>query len=48
MSEGIYANKPDGSRECVIYHNWYFLDIFFRFDSKLCNGSHNLMQSFEV
>ena len=48
VSEGIDANKTDGSRECVICHYWYFLDIFFRFNWKLCNVSHNLMQSYEV
>ena len=28
-SEGIDVNKTIGSRECIIYHNCYFLEINF-------------------
>ena len=24
VSEGIDVNKTDGSRECIIWHYWYF------------------------
>ena len=30
-NEGIYVNKTDGLRECIIYYYWYFLNISFRF-----------------
>ena len=30
-SEGVHANKIGGSRESIICHYWYFLDINCRF-----------------
>ena len=47
MSEGINVNKADGSRECIICHYWYFLDIDFTFQPEVCNGCHDLMQKAE-
>ena len=45
ISEGIDINKSsDKSKECHIYHYWYFLDKNFSYQSYLCNGSHDLMQ----
>ena len=44
VSKGIDVNKTDGLREKIIYHYWYFLDIIVRFDPKVCNGCHDLMQ----
>ena len=41
ISEGIDTNKSDGSKECDICHNWYFLDKSFNYEPYLCN---NLMQ----
>ena len=44
ISEGIEVNKKNASRECDIWHYWYFLDKCFKYESHLCNGSHHLMQ----
>ena len=42
--EGIYVNKTNLSKECDIYHYWYFKDIGFKYEKYLCNGWHDLMQ----
>ena len=44
MSEEIGVNKTYISFECIFCHYWYFLEIHFRFDPKLCNDCHDLMQ----
>ena len=44
VSGGNEVNKTDGSRECIICHYWYFLDINFSFQPEVCNGCHDLMQ----
>ena len=44
ISEGIDANKTSASKECNIFHYWYFLDRGFKYEPCLCNGCHNLMQ----
>ena len=44
ISEGIDVNKSRLSKECDIYHYWYFKDISFRYEPYLCNGCHDLMQ----
>ena len=43
-SEGIDINKASASKECNIYHYWYFLYKNFDYDPYLCNGCHDLMQ----
>ena len=43
VSEGIYINKIDDSRECIVCHYWYFFEIDFRFQLKVCDGCHDLM-----
>ena len=42
--EGIDANKTNSSRECIICHYWYFLEINFKLDLKMHNGCRNLMK----
>ena len=42
ISEGIDVNKTRESKECDIYHYWYFKDIGFRYEPSLCNGCHDL------
>ena len=32
VSERIDVNKTSGSRDCIICHYWYFLDINFNFN----------------
>ena len=44
ISEGIDVNKTNLSKECELYHYWYFKDIGFKYESYLCNGCHDLMQ----
>ena len=44
ISEGIDVNKTNFSKECDIYHYWYFKDIAFKYETYLCNGCHDLMQ----
>ena len=44
MSEEIDVNKTNSSCECINFHYWYFLGTNFRFQSKVCDGCHNLMK----
>ena len=44
MSKGNDVNKTGGSPECILCHYWYVLNMNFRFQLKVCNGFHNLMQ----
>ena len=44
ISEGNDVNKTNLSKECDIYHYWYFRDIVFKFDPYICNNCHDLMQ----
>ena len=44
LPERIDVNNTDGSCECIICHNWYFLEINFRFHLKVCNIYHDLIQ----
>ena len=45
IAEGIDVNKTSASKECDIWHYWYFKDISFKYEKYLCNGSHDLMQN---
>ena len=42
ISEGIDLNKSDKSKECMIYHCWYFKDIGYKYEPYVCNGCHDL------
>ena len=44
ISEGIVINKTNASKECYIFHYWYFLAKGFKYEPYLCNGCHDLMQ----
>ena len=44
ISEGIDVNKTNLSKECDIYHYWYFLNIGVKYEPYLCNGCQDLMQ----
>ena len=44
ISEEIDINKTSKSKECKIYHYWYFKDIDFKNEPYLCNNCHSLMQ----
>ena len=43
ISEGIDTNKISASKECNIFHYWYFLDKNLNYEQYLCNGCHDLM-----
>ena len=44
ISEGIDVNKTNLSKECYIFHYWYFKNIGFKYEPYLFNGCHDLMQ----
>ena len=44
ISEGIDVIQTNLSKECDIYHYWYFKDMDFKYEPYLCNGCHDLMQ----
>ena len=44
ISEEIDIKKTNASKECKIYHYWYFKDIGFKYEPHLCHGCHGLMQ----
>ena len=44
ISEGIDLNKTSASKECDIWHYWYFKYIGFMYEPYLCSGYHDLMQ----
>ena len=43
VSEGIDINKTSKSKECDIYHYWYFLNEGFNFQSYICNRCHDVV-----
>ena len=43
VSEGIDVNKMSKSKECDIYHYWYFLKTWFKFKPYVCNRCHDLL-----
>ena len=44
ISEGIDIKETNASKECNIFHYWYFKDIGFKYEPYLCNVCHGLMQ----
>ena len=43
ISEEIDVNKPSESKECGIFHYWYFLDKWFKFQPDVCSGCHDVL-----
>ena len=41
--EGVNVDKTNESKECAIFHCWYFLDIGFRFQTYVSYGCHDLL-----
>ena len=39
VSLGIDVDKTDGSSKCIVCHYWYYLNINFRFDPKICKSA---------
>ena len=44
ISEGTDVTKTSLSKECDIFHYWYFKNIGFKHKRYLCNGCHDLLQ----
>ena len=40
VSEEIDVNKTSASKECDIYHHWYFLNKGFKFQRNFYNRCH--------
>ena len=43
ISKGIDINKTSASKECDIFHHWYFLNYSFMFLLNVCNRCRNLL-----
>ena len=41
LSEGIDLTKSNRSKECMIWHYWFF-NYGFKFQDSVCNGCHDL------
>ena len=49
VSEDVNVNKTSKSRECNIYHYWYFLGKGFKLQPDVCNGCQDaLMMSMNL
>ena len=44
ISEGIDINKTNASKECELYHYWFFKDIGFKFEEHVCSKCHDLLK----
>ena len=44
-SERVDVNKTNGLRGCIICHHWFFFEINFKFQSKVCACCHDLIQN---
>ena len=40
ISEGVDLNKTSASKECKVFHYWFFKDIGFESEEHVCNGQH--------
>lgn len=40
---GTDVNQTNASKNVVFCPNWYFLEIWFWFQSFVCNGCHNVL-----
>ena len=40
--EGIDINKSDKSKECLVFHYWYFRNIAYEFESYVFNECHDI------
>ena len=41
--EGIDVNKTSVSKECELCHYWFFKDVGFKFEERVCNKYHDLL-----
>ena len=43
ISGGIDVNNTNSSKECELFHYWFFKDIGFKFEEHVCNKCHDLL-----
>ena len=43
ISEGTDVTQTSASKECHIFHYWYFLNYSFKFQPNVCNKCHDLL-----
>ena len=43
VSEGIYVNKTNASKECELFHYCFFKDVGFKFEEQVFNGCYDLL-----
>ena len=49
VSEGLDINKSDKSKECMICHYCYFLDLNYSYEPELCHGYNDIsMMAYEL
>ena len=49
VSEGVEIDKTNASKDCMLYHYWYFKDVGFKFEWHFCNKCHGvLMTTYEL
>ena len=41
--EGIEINKTNASKECELFHYWFFKDIGSKLEEHVCNKYHDLL-----
>ena len=48
-SEGTDINRSNKSKECMICHCWYFLNLNNTYESYVCSGCHDIsMMAYEL
>ena len=48
VSEGIDVNKTSASKECELFHYWFFKDIGFKFEEHLCNRNTSTFRCISI
>ena len=49
VSEGIDTNKTSASEECMLCDYWYFKDVRFKFEPRVCSKCpYVLMDAYEL
>ena len=43
ISEGIDTNKRGAPKECMLCHYWYFKDVGFKFELRVCSKCHDVL-----
>ena len=46
ISEAIDLNESNESKECNIFHYWYFLDKECKSQQDVCNGCHDVLMMY--